>query len=384
MSGHRLLLPERTTLPAHVQPLVEALVAPEASRRYDLRTWSTTVRTARSAQLLGALAQRLQQARVWIETPAPVRNHLQAALFEVRHVHHLARAEMRQAASALRALGVVPILLKGCAILVQDLPHAPGRLLRDVDLMLPKGHLDEAERALLDAGWRYDDGLDDYDQHYYRAWSHQLAPLRREGAPLELDVHHTILPPTGRAQPDPGALAAAARASPDADFRVLAPADQALHAAVHLFQDSDCNSRLRDVFDIDALCRHFCALDADFWPALVERARRHGVAGAVWYALAFARGWFDTPVPDAALRGLEPHCASARARRWVVRNASLALPPPDPEQPVSGRARRARRALRLRALALRMPLRLLVYHAAMKAWRSAVRRRSSLATAPQP
>jgi hypothetical protein len=384
VSGARPALPERTRLPAHVRPLVEALVLPATSTRFDLRTWSDTVRIARSAQLLGALAQRLQQDGVWTDVPAPARSHLQAALFEVRHVHHLARTEMREAAAALCPLGVAPILLKGCAILVQGLPHAQGRLLRDVDLMVPQSRLADAERALLQAGWRYDDGLDDYDQHYYRAWSHQLAPLRREGAPLELDVHHTILPPTGRVNPDAAALAAAARPSPDADFRIPAPADQVIHAAVHLFQDSDCSARLRDVFDIDAMCRHFGQTEEAFWSTLVERARRHGASGALWYALAFARGWFDTPVPDAVVRGLEPQCASARARNWVLARASIALPPPDPDRPPTGSERRARRALRLRAIALRMPVPLLVYHVAMKGWRRLRHRRPAVAGAPQP
>jgi hypothetical protein len=56
---------------------------------------------------------------------------------------------------------------------------------------------------------------------------------------MGVDVHHTICPPVSRLRPDPAAFWARATPTPEANVSVLAPADALLHAAVHLFFDSD-------------------------------------------------------------------------------------------------------------------------------------------------
>jgi hypothetical protein len=356
-------------LPRHARLLVEALADPSACREWEPATWDTAIRAARVAQLLATLAARIEAAGLLAACPGAVRNHLQGAALQARYVRQMALVEMDHVARALAPLGVPLVLLKGASYLTGGLPVASGRLLRDVDLLVPAASLDPVERALLDAGWRYDQSLDAYDQRYYRVWSHQLPPLRRGGHPLELDVHHAILPPTGRIRPDAEALLRDCRVV-GGTWRVLDPADQVVHAAVHLFQDSDCASRMRDLVDVDGLCRHYAATEAGFWPRLLDRAGRHGARAPVGYALAFARAWFGTPVDAAVAGDLEP-CLSP----WVIRRAGLSLPPPEPNRGRSARERRACRWMAVRAAWLRMPPRLLAFHACMKSWRALTARR---------
>jgi len=109
--------------------------------------------------------------------------------------------EMLAVAKVLEPLGIPLIALKGAAYIAQGLRCADGRLPEDLDLMVPRDRLDEAERALVEAGWA-SQKTDAYDQHYYRAWSHELPPMRFAGHAIELDVHHTILPPVGRVHLD--------------------------------------------------------------------------------------------------------------------------------------------------------------------------------------
>jgi hypothetical protein len=66
--------------------------------------------------------------------------------------------------------------------------------------------------------------MDPYDERYYREWIHELPPLRFPGRFLELDLHHTILPLTGRIQPDSAALLEASNPVEGTGFRVLCPA----------------------------------------------------------------------------------------------------------------------------------------------------------------
>ena len=137
---------------------------------------------------------------------------------------------------------------------------------------------------------------------------------------------------------------------------------------------------LRDVVDVDAMCRHYAANDPDFWGKLVRRAGLHGALRPVAYAIEFARGWFDTPVGDAF------DAAWNRERRrggtgWVIDRAQRSLPPPDPDRGPDPASRRAARWMLARSVWLRMPPWLLAYHAAMKGWRNATGREMRAARA---
>ena len=370
MSGE----PSREALPPHARDLVGVLADPSCSRAFDLGTWERVVRVARSAQLLGTLAARLEHAGLVASCPEPVRNHLRAASMETRFLRHMALLEIELLARVLGPREVPFVLLKGASYIAADLPVADGRPLRDVDLLVSRSRLPEVEAALVDAGWRADERLDEYDQRYYRAWSHQIPPMRRVDSPLEIDVHHAILPTTGRIRPDAEALLHDAKVT-QRGWKVLDPADQVVHAAVHLFQDSDCTSRLRDVVDIDALCRHFVAADGDFWTGLSRRAELHGALRPVGYAIEFARAWFDLPVGHEFDRVWRRARASWRIG-WVIERAQRSLPPGDPDRGRDAAARRAARWMFARSLWLRMPPWLLAYHAAMKGWRGLSRGRS--------
>ena len=372
--------PSREKLPPHAGPLVSLLADPGRSVALDLATWDMVVRVARSAQLLGALAARLEHAGVLASCPEPVRNHLRSASMEARYLRHMALLEIELVSRALHSCGVPVVLLKGASYIAADLPLAAGRMLRDVDLLVPRAGLTEVEAALADAGWRADERLDPYDQHYYRAWSHQLPPMRRVDAPLEIDVHHAILPITGRIRPDSEALLRDARTI-GPGWKVLDPADQVVHAAVHLFQDSDCTSRLRDVVDIDALCRDFAGSLPGFWTRVIQRAELHGAIRPVGYAIEFARGWLGTPVGDEFVEVW----ARARGRwgsDWVIDRAQRSLTPPDPDRGRDPAGRRAARWMFVRSLWLRMPPWLLAYHALRKGWRTATARRPAVTADP--
>ncbi len=260
------------------------------------------------------------------------------------------------------------MLLKGAAYIMQGLPAAAGRLPADVDVMVPRRALDVLERALREAGWQFEKD-DPYDQHYYRAWSHELPPLQCAGQALELDLHHAILPPLGRLKPDTPALFDAAQPIAGTPYHALCPADQVLHAAAHLFQDSDCAGRLRDLVDIDALLRHYAATDSPFWSALIERAHRHGLARPLWYALSASQDWLDTPLPAEIAAWLAREQPPRAMRLVFGALVSRALPPVHPDREPAVRDLLAARLLEARAAWLRMPPPLLAYHTANKLWR---------------
>jgi hypothetical protein len=193
----------------------------------------------------------------------------------------------------------VPIvLLKGAAFVAAGLDAGQGRLIGDLDILVPREQLDGVEAALLSAGWEWVKA-DPYDDDYYRRWMHELPPLIHRDRDRMIDVHHTILPLTSRPKPDAAAMIANSVALENG-LRILAPEDMVVHAAAHLFADGDLAGGLRNLWDIDRLVREF---EGDgFHDRLLARANLHGLKPETERALRLSAKLFETPIPPEPSR----------------------------------------------------------------------------------
>jgi len=344
--------------------LLRLLNDPGGSRGLSLDDWDRVIRVGRASRLLATLRLRLSGAGVLSDVPAPVRNHLESEAAVARYRKQMALRDLHELAAVLHAVPGPIVLLKGAAYIVQALRIADGRTVSDVDLLVPRDRLGDVEARLREAGWVLVD-VDPYDERYYREWSHEVPPMRFPGSVLELDLHHGILPPISRVRVDPAPLFAESRPVPGSAFRVLAPEDQVLHACVHVFVDSDLSDRLRDIVDLDGLLREF-ANQTGFWDRLCVRAQTLGLGRATWYGLRYPSLLLATPVPESAWRMLDAHAPNGLVRRlvdWLV----VSVTPPEP---VDGRTPLglglARAFAVIRYFWIRMPLPILVRHAAVK------------------
>lgn len=361
------VIPSTTQLEPCVRLLLAALDDPRTCVDLDSHQWHLLMSAARQARLQGTLAAVLRRDGLLEQIAPAIRNHLEGALALAAFKHRMVSYEVETAGRALRQAGVTPILLKGAAYIAQGFDFAEGRMPEDADLMVDRACLPRAEAALVEAGWRFEK-TDAYDQHFYRAWSHELPPMRFPGHAAELDLHHTILPPLGRFKPDATALVADATPAGDGTVKVLCGPDQVLHASAHLFHDSDCTNRLRDVYDIVGLVRAHAARDPAFWTRLLERARRHQLETPLFMALRFAREWFGLQLPASVTTVLHSN-APGVYERWVIGLIARVLVPVDPDGESPFGSRIASRFLDLRAVWRRMPPHLVIYHAIRKALR---------------
>lgn len=336
-----------------------ALRDPAQAARWTAADWDRAVRLARRLRLLARLGESLDAAGMLAQVPPAAARHLRA---EMRLARWQTRALAWLAERAGAALDGAPyprVLLKGAAYVADGLALGRGRLPSDLDILVPRAHLADAQARLAAAGWS-ELALDTHDRRYYHEWSHEAPPMRHPAHPLELDLHHNILPPVARLTVDADRLLARVRPSGWPGWQALDPLDQILHSAAHLFQDPELTDRLRDLADLDALCR-LHAGRPDFWPALLQRAHELGLGQPLWLALHFLRAWFALPLPQGpALDALGPP-------RWQ-RGALLALlrsvlTPIEPDAAPGTARRLAGRAWLLRHHLGRMPLRLLLPHA---------------------
>lgn len=336
------------------------------------------LRQLRRLKLLGQIGELLEQRGLTAALAPRVVDQLQSARTVARARARLANWELSRLARVLNPSAERPVVvLKGGAYLLQGLPHAAGRFLSDVDLLVPEGQLASVEARLRAAGWE-GATLNDHDERYYREWTHEIPPLRHVEREIEVDVHFNILQRMARFKPQASLLIQAARPAGAEGLSVLAPADMVLHAMTHLFYSSEQDDALRELVDIDALLRHFATSEPDFWGDLVDRAWKLDLARPASYGLRYTARWLGTSIPNEVTRALQPGAAPAPAR-WLMDRllpaALFARRPDRPDRIATG----MRLLLLARAHWIRMPPWLLVRHLANKSLRR-IRGNSSVAT----
>lgn len=355
-------------LPDSPQPgWLQALREPHLALAWSIAEWETTLRLTRRLRLLGRLAERVGEAGLDDGLPAPVRRHLVAERRRSRYRLRMLGWLLERVGDALAGASYPRVLLKGAAYQAQGLPIAAGRLPSDADLLVPQAALADAEQRLAARGWVTKE-LDPHDQRYYREWSHEIPPMRHPQFGLELDLHHGIVPPVSRTRVDPARLLERVQSSPLEGWSVLAPVDQVLHCAAHLFLDADLRDRVRDLVDLDGLMRHFAA-HPRFWEDLVARADELGLQQPLALAFHYTTHWLGTPVPVDASAPLRRRQLPPLRRAWLLPLLDAALAPAGVEGVPGTRQARAASLLLARHHWHRMPLTLLLPHLLHKATR---------------
>lgn len=340
--------------------------------------WDILVRLARATGLLARLAYMFRQQGCEGDVPPAIRWHFDAAEALASKQQIAVRWELEQLRRALADLKGSPIVLKGAAYVAAGLPACEGRMFNDIDILVPREHLGEAESLLMLAGWHPTD-LSEYDKRYYRRWMHEIPPLQHIQRETIIDLHHAILPDTARYHPDSSKLRS--RAVPLAELPgvyVLAAEDRILHSATHLFHDGELPHGLRDLSDLDLLIRD-AATHPGFWNRLTTRAEELQLTRPLFYALRYARYFVDTPIPDEISEQLRPAAPNRALLGAMDRIFTRALAPmhvscEDCFTPA------ARMAAFIRAHWLRMPPHLLIPHLFHKAFVSPF----TAAQAPRP
>lgn len=281
-----------STMPA----LIEAILDPSSACRWSHETWDHFLRNARNLELLAKFVYRAENQGLFDQLPTLIKDRLLAARHIGEHHKRIVTWESHCIHNILAYHGIDFVLLKGAAYIMADLPAGQGRTVSDIDILVRKDDLPRTEQALLNAGWAHTK-RDPYDQNYYRRWMHELPPLKHRNRKTLVDVHHTILPESGRLHPDPQQLWEHSQSTQDGRWRVLCPQDMVLHSAAHLFQDGDLDGGLRDLFDLDDLMRHFSSADPEFWTGLMPRARTLDLVRPAYYALSFCKELLGTPIP---------------------------------------------------------------------------------------
>jgi len=291
--------------------LVRALRHPDQLRSCSPHQLSRLIDVAADARLLGRLVTELDQRQVPSNPPDWLQDRLVTMRALVQEYERGVRWEIDRLHRAFLNTGQRWILLKGAAYVAALLPPGRGRKVADIDVLVPRDNLANAERVLNEHGWHVGE-LEPYDERYYRDWMHELPPMVHDQRESVVDLHHAILPLTSRLRPSSERLLARA-IRVDEDVQVLCPSHMVLHAAAHLFHDGEVSGAVRDVVDLDSLLRTF-GVDASFWPDLLQEARELDLTRPAYYALRYARRLLDTPISLEYLAEVSKWAPSAPVR----------------------------------------------------------------------
>jgi hypothetical protein len=278
--------------------LVRALRHPEQLPSYSFHELSRLIDVAAHARLLGWLLTEFERRQVPSRPPDWLQDRLLTVRALAREYERGVRWEIDRLQRAFLYTRQRWILLKGAAYVAASLPSGRGRKVADIDVLVPREHLGDAEHALNEHGWHVGE-LEPYDERYYRDWMHELPPMVHDKRNSVVDLHHAILPLTSRLRPSSERLLDRAIRVED-EVRVLCPSHMVLHAAAHLFHDGEVSGAVRDVVDLDSLLRTF-GVDASFWPDLVQEARELDLTRPAYYALRYSQRLLDTPIPPEHL-----------------------------------------------------------------------------------
>lgn len=344
--------------------LLDILNEPQRLPQLDNASQAQILRLARVAGVLGYLAARIDLGT----TGGKLTDHLSSARVISDYYDTQIKWETRCLERVLGAMDGPVVLLKGAAYKVLDLSLAKGRLASDVDLLLPREQLSAAESLLMAHGWEHLKE-DEYEQHYYREWMHELPPLRCKERGTVVDLHHNILPPTARYKPDASRLLDAAVPIPGSSLFTLSPEDTLLHRCAHLFVDGDLDNALRELLDVKGLLLAY-ADDEAFWRNLYPRAEELDLVMPLHHAVYFSNKLLKWEIPSHWQMNYQRLRDQAGGLRSTVTLALMEkrLVPADPSSRGLNRAVSGW-ILFLRSHWLRMPPLLLTRHLLTQAWR---------------
>ena len=343
--------------------LTDVITQPQKLGKLSPTEWDQLIRFSRYAKVTASLHEQAEKLGIKSRIPQNALNFLEAEQVRSQFMQLQATRELHEIEQALETTNYPIVLLKGAAYIAGKLPPASGRRLSDIDLMVPKNHLSEIEQKLLESGWTIKDDLSDYDQNYYRKWSHEIPPIHHPLRCFEVDIHHNISSPTSSIKVNADLLIEQAIPLSNSRFSILCPHDMFLHSATHLFMNDELRGGLRDLMDMYLLST---VNSNEFWSGLPDRAKQLGLERPLYYAVSALLDILNTQIPKDTLERINQFSPNKISRQLMKKLINRQLAPSNPEQL---QAPFTEWLLFIRSHWVRMPPKMLLKHLTYKWWK---------------
>jgi hypothetical protein len=282
------------------------------------RQWNFLADEATRHHLRGVTYRRLADSPFADRVPGPVRERLRSFFLETAGRNAVLFRQTGQMVQELTARGIPVMLLKGLHLSRFVYAEPALRSMADVDIMVPRHQLAEAEEIFLDRGFG---PLPRPDVAQWSRWNHHLDKLVRDGAPV-MELHWHIQRPGAPFRIEIDGLWQRSQEGvlEGAPVHLLSPEDLLLHLALHTsYQHRFKRAALKGLVDVATVIGADEGLD---WAVVVERAAAWQASGYLYTTLRLAADLIAAPVPREALQAL-PHTAADEeivevAQRYVL------------------------------------------------------------------
>jgi Uncharacterised nucleotidyltransferase len=157
--------------------------------------WTLLLQLANQHKCTPLWYVRLRERRLLEQLPAELREYLAQLHAANTDRNRLLRAALEDIVAWCGAAGIPMMLLKGAAVLADDLYGDPGaRLMGDLDLLVPAERVHEVQQLLLGRGYAV--CPPEEEKHIYRLptdAAYHLDPLCRPGSGIVVEIHHRLM-----------------------------------------------------------------------------------------------------------------------------------------------------------------------------------------------
>ena len=348
--------------------ILRVLKDPKLMARLSISEWNLLFVKGKDLAMLGRFYIMAKDHKILNDLPSKAQDLLFSAYNVSSNGYVRINWEMNRIKRALHEYQGKVVLLKGGAYISAGLKAAQGRQCSDVDILVSKSEIDLAEECFLSEGWISD--LDNrYDQYYYRQLMHELPPLYHPDRNIIVDIHHSILPPTGRLKSNPEKLLSSAvkiTNGENSGFYILSNEDMLLHSAAHAFYDGEMTGGLRNLLEQRDLIEEFeKEKNSPFWNNIIPRAKEMNLGRPLFYCLRYNQALLDLKIPKPVqeeIKVFAPNFFVLALMDFAV--VQVLVPTQMNQKRFLGRI--AAQALYIRSHFLRMPPLMLLGHLSKK------------------
>ncbi len=345
------------------QDVIEAIVDPQSALQFNLKQWNDLVIILRHEKMLARFYLLFEDCCSSIEIlPPQVKRHCENAKTLAAKQKVVVLSESEQLKRTFQHESYELLFLKGAAYTLSNASASLSRVFRDIDILVPKQTIGGAERKLAIHGWLSKE-VDDYDDRYYRQWSHEITPMQHGTRGTVLDLHHNLVPPVSGKAIDMNKFLAIAGREIDG-INVLNEPGLFFHSAIHLFFNDDYSTAFRDMTDLYLPVKD---QPESFFVSLFELHEVASFRKESYIALKLLKIEYDVTLPI----WVEEHIENSAVRISKGEFALLKIAAgPKHSLLEQGESELHKTLAELRGLFLKMPFHILIFHSCMKFYRT--------------
>lgn len=305
---------------------IENLIFHNEIPQIDIQHWEEIIHVLREVNLLATCYYQLEKAEKLPLLPTFALKHMKsAAVYSLRQSDQVV-FECNLLAEALTNEKIPCVFLKGASYTLRKSGNSKGRVYSDIDLLVAKSDISKAEKTLNQHSW-CTKKLSEYDNNYYREWSHEIPPMFHIHRGTVLDLHHNILLPISGREVSVESLTENSELI-DGKFTVLGYPATILHSIVHLLINEDVSNGYRDLLDITTLIKENDT--PEFWQEITSLSSKLGFNNELYLALSLSQKYANLSIPESIWSSLSSQKHDTKLNFLLNKVYYFALQPHSP------------------------------------------------------